>query len=90
MTISRREFLSLSSQTLIVSSFMHSKAFASEAEALGSLFTGNIPICQHMTNSTTSQFTVLTQGNFPYAYKVLDSQGREVPVQIWDHDFRWR
>ncbi|MBO9665968.1 MAG: phosphodiesterase, partial [Bdellovibrio sp.] len=41
-----------------------------------------------MTNSHSTQITVLTQGKQPYAYRVTDSQGRPVACQIWDHDFR--
>ncbi|MDG0818133.1 alkaline phosphatase D family protein [Bdellovibrio svalbardensis] len=88
MTISRREFLNISAKALAISSALSTQAFGSVAEALGSLFTGDIPICQHMTNATTSQFTVLTLGKMPYAYRVLDSQGRDVPVQLWDHATR--
>lgn len=88
MTISRRNFLSLSAKALAVSSAFNTKASASFAEVLNSLYTGDIAICQHMTNASTSQFTVLTQGKTPYAYQVLDSQGHSVPVQMWDHDFR--
>lgn len=88
MAISRREFMTLSAQGLALSTIFSSKAFGSLADNLNSLFTGAIPICQHMTNAYTTQISVLTVGKMPYAYRVLDSQGRDIPLEIWDHGIR--
>lgn len=88
MTVSRREFLGISAKALVISPFLNLTALASQEDLLTSLFTGAIAICQHMTNATSAQFTVLTQGKMPYVYRVLDSQGRHLPVEIWDHEIR--
>lgn len=87
MKTSRRGFLQLSASSIIGYSALNSPLFSGIAEA-ASGFTGRIPICQHMTNSHSTQITVLTEVGNPYAYKVSDSQGRPVPCQVWDHDMR--
>ncbi|WP_413582583.1 phosphodiesterase [Bdellovibrio sp. HCB288] len=87
MKTSRRGFLQLSASSIIGYSALSSPLFSGIAEA-ASGFSGNIPICQHMTNSHSTQITVLTDGYNPYAYRVFDSQGRPVAVQIWDHEIR--
>ncbi|WP_413585302.1 phosphodiesterase [Bdellovibrio sp. HCB274] len=87
MKTSRRGFLQLSASSIIGYSALGSPLFSEIAEAATG-YTGQIPICQHMTNSHSAQLTVLTNGSNPYAYKVYDAKGRPQAIQIWDHEIR--
>lgn len=84
METSRRQFLHL-----LGGAFAGSLFVPSWSEA----YTGHIPICQHMTNETSAQFSVLTDGPFPYIYQCYDWQGQALPVEIWEHEkrnnFQW-
>lgn len=52
------------------------------------LYTGRIPLCQNMSNEISAQFTALTEGKNPYAYRVKDSQGNDLPIKKWDEEHR--
>lgn len=52
----------------------------------GGFYTGDIPVCQHMTNVDSAQFSVLIKGHAPYYYQVLDWQGHSLSVEMWDHE----
>lgn len=86
METSRREFFGLLGGTLLLSASSFGKAL--DAEIIESYFTGHIPISQHMTNESSAQFSVLTEGALPYAYRVYDPKGRELKVDMWDHEKR--
>ena len=79
MPLPRRHFLQLLGGALVGSLITPNWSEA---------YTGHIPICQHMTNETSAQFSVLTEGAFPYVYQCLDWQGRALPVEIWEHEKR--
>ncbi len=81
MKTSRRGFLQLSASSIIGYSALNSPLFEGVAEAATG-FSGQIPICQHMTNAYSTQISVLTDSGNSYGYKVFDSQGRPVPIQI--------
>ncbi|MGZ3769283.1 MAG: alkaline phosphatase D family protein [Bdellovibrio sp.] len=85
MENTRRQFMGMLGGTLFLASPL---AKGLSAEVFRSFFTGHIPINQHMTNETSAQFSILTKGSMPYAYQVYDSQGRELPVEMWDHEKR--
>lgn len=85
METSRRDFFALLGGTFLSASSI-AKAF--DEEIFESYFTGHIPISQHMTNESSAQFSVLTAGARPYVYRVYDPQGRELNVEMWDHEKR--
>lgn len=93
MESSRRDFLGLMGGTLLSVSSLAESAEANslakfDAEIFQSYFTGHIPISQHMTNESTAQFSILTKGAMPFVYRVYDSQGGELEVEMWDHEKR--
>lgn len=87
MQTSRRGFLKLTANSLIGYSALSSPLFSGLAWAAKG-YTGQIPICQHMTNAHSTQITVLIDRSKSYAYRVHDTQGRSFPIQIWDHELR--
>ena len=89
MKTSRRGLLKLSAQTLIGAS-LGGLILPESAEAGNkpARFSGDIPVLQLMTNSTSAQFVVLTDGHRPYSYRVVDSKGNRLPIERWDHAHR--
>ncbi|MNJ92649.1 PhoD-like phosphatase [compost metagenome] len=75
LSISRRQFLQQSAGA--------AAGLLVGAEALAQFeilsFSGDIPIVQNYTNSTTAQFTILTEGAYPYTYVISDSDGKSLP-----------
>ncbi|QDK46744.1 phosphodiesterase [Bdellovibrio sp. ZAP7] len=87
MKTSRRGFLQLSASSIIGYSALNSPILGGVAEAATG-FSGQIPICQHMTNAYSTQISVLTEYGNPYGYKVFDSLGRNVTFQIQAREVR--
>lgn len=85
METTRRQFVGLAGGAILLTTPL-AKAF--DAEIFKSYFTGRIPINQHMTNENSAQFTILTYGSKPYAYRVYDDHDRELFVEMWDHEKR--
>jgi alkaline phosphatase D len=83
MKTSRRGLLKLSAQSFAGLSL--GPLFlprVSQADPIGA-FTGTVPVVQLMTNHDSAQFSVLTPSPEPYAYRVFDSRGQELPVRKW-------
>ncbi|WP_347357783.1 alkaline phosphatase D family protein [Bdellovibrio sp.] len=88
MSTSRREFLGNATKSMLIyTSFPAGLAVAGN-EYQSDLYSGVIPLCQNMTNEISAQFTVLTEGKNPYAYRVKDVQGKDLPVRKWDEEHR--
>ncbi|WII73299.1 phosphodiesterase [Bdellovibrio sp. 22V] len=83
MDSSRRHFLKIAGTAALTSLPGLSSAWE---ELLTSYYTGHVAVNQHMTNETSAQFSVLTPGKLPYAYRVFDPHGKELPVEMYDHD----
>lgn len=88
METTRREFFGLLGGTILSASSLAETLEIEDAEIFQSYFTGDIPISQHMTNETSAQFSVLTEGALPYIYQAYDPQGRKLAVEMWDHEKR--
>ncbi|MFV8257292.1 alkaline phosphatase D family protein [Bdellovibrio bacteriovorus] len=88
MSTSRREFLGNATKSMLIYTSLPAGLALAGNEYQSDLYTGKVPICQNMTNEISAQFTILTEGKNPYAYRVKDSQGRDLPVRKWDEEHR--
>lgn len=86
MNTSRRQFLENTGKALLLTHLPTPSWAGTDYQS--DLYTGRVPVLQNMTNEISAQFTILTTGRNPYAYRVKDSQGRDLPIKKWDEEFR--
>lgn len=72
--LSRRKFLQYSAG--VTAGVLLNEDALAQFEILS--FSGDIPIVQNFTNAKTAQFTILTEGAYPYSYAVVDDKGKSV------------
>lgn len=84
----RRQFLKGAALTACVSSTIGSRAFALGPDLKPKPYVGFLPICQHMTNNSTTQFSVMRDKTQKYDYRITNSQAQTLSYLLVDSQSR--